>query len=366
MPSAIPHIDLWPANRLLEKEFFTELKTLYRKAAFSGGEYVERFERDFSSALGAKNCVGLNSGTSAIHLALLALGIGPGDEVIVPAYTFAGTAWGVLYCGATPVFCDVELETGNLSTASVEKALTTKTRAIIVVHLFGQAAKLDALMAIAKKRKIPLIEDAAQTHGGAFSGRALGTLGEIGCFSFYPTKNLGACGEGGAIVTDNAGLAERIRLLRNHNAINRYEHIGLGFNYRMEGIQGLFLSLKLKRLEAMNQERRRIAKAYLAAISDSELMPLGKDVHASAWHAFVIRVKDRAGLIRHLDGFKIGHAIYYPKILPELPPFRKPSLGRRAFPNASELSRTSISLPLYPGLSKSSVSRVVQALKEWR
>lgn len=364
MPKPIPHIDLWPSNRPYLKAFLTDMEKLYRKGAFSGGEYVDRFEREFAAYLGAGHCIGVNSGTSALHLALLALGIGPGDEVIVPAYTFAGTVWGALYCGATPVFADVDAETGNLSVAAVERALTKRTRAVIVVHLFGQAAPVGDLKRALRGRGIRIIEDAAQAHGGMHAGQAMGTHGDLGCFSFYPTKNLGAAGEGGAVVTADKRWADRIRLLRNHNAAKRYVHLGLGFNYRMEGMQGLFLSLKLKGLDAMNRERASIASAYLAAIGEGPLRPLCRAVEDSAWHAFVCRVPRRARFLARLEAEGIGHAIYYPRILPDLPAFKPYVRDPSAFPAAKSLSRTTVSLPLYPGLRKADIARVAAVLRD--
>ncbi len=366
MPPFIPHVDLRASNSLVEPAFFRELKTLYRKGVFSGGEYVERFEKEFAEYLGVPHCLGVNSGTSALHLALLALGIGPGDEVVVPAYTFAGSVWGVIYCGARPVFADVNFDTGNLSAEAVEKVLTKKTRAIIAVHLFGQAAPLAALGEIARKHRIPLIEDAAQAHGLLYEGRPAGTWGDIGCFSFYPTKNLGACGEAGAVVTSNRKWAQQISLLRNHNAKKRFEHLGLGFNYRMDGIQGLFLSLKLKELDRLNHTRRFIAAGYLRSIGKGGLDPLCREAGKSVWHAFVCKVTNRKAFTAHLDAVGIGHAIYYPKILPEQTAFRAYSPDPKQFPAAWELSRATVSLPLYPGMRKETLTRIWEALRDWR
>jgi dTDP-4-amino-4,6-dideoxygalactose transaminase len=308
MKKPIPHIDLWPGNRAVMAGFLRDLKGLYRKGAFSGGPYVERFEKEFAAYLGSPHCVGVNSGTSALHLALLALGIGPGDEVIVPAYTFAGTVWGVVYCGATPVFADVDAATGNLSPDAMEKAITKRTRAVIAVHLFGQAADLAGIRRATKGKGIRLIEDAAQAHGGRHAAGALGALADIGCFSFYPTKNLGAA----------------------------------------------------------NRERTRIAKAYLDALAGGPIAPLCAAGTDSAWHAFVCKVPRRAAFLQRLAEDGIGHAIYYPRILPDLPAFKPYVKARAAFPNATLLSRTTVSLPLYPGLKPSAVRRICEVLRDWR
>lgn len=372
MKKPIPHIDLRPGNLPVMAGFLRDLEKLYREGAFSGGPYVERFEKEFAAYLGTPHCVGVNSGTSALHLALLALGIGPGDEVIVPAYTFAGTVWGALYCGATPVFADVDAATGNLSPDAVAKAITKRTKAVIAVHLFGQAADLAGIREAIRAgggKGVRLIEDAAQAHGGRHAAGSLGALADLGCFSFYPTKNLGAAGEGGAVVTANAKWAGRMRLLRNHNAAERYVHLGTGYNYRMEGIQGLFLSRKLKGLDAANRERARIAAAYLDAIAGGPIRPLCADLAASAWHAFVCRIPGpgrRAAFLARLAEEGIGHAIYYPRILPDLPAFKAYRKGKGGFPNATTLSRETVSLPLYPGLRPADVRRIRGVLRDWR
>ncbi len=359
----IPHLDVRGANAKIKSKFFKELHTVYDQAAFSGGANVERFETEFGHYLSSPFCVGVNSGTSAIHLALLALGIGPGDEVVVPAYTFVGSLWGVIYCGAKPVFADVDVATGNLVPEAVEKVLTPRTRAIIVVHLFGQCAAMPPLQEIARRRKLFIVEDAAQAHGQIQGGQQAGTMGDFGCFSFYPTKNLGGIGEAGAVVTKNRKWAKRIQLLRNHNSPKRFTHIGLGFNYRMDGIQAQFLRIKLKELDKLNAERRRIASVYLLAVAGSPLVPLCPRPDDSVWHAFVCKTPHRKALLNQLDAAGIGHAIYYPKILPEQTAFRGLVSKRQFFPGAKALSRSAISLPLYPGLTQKEIKRVVAMLQ---
>jgi dTDP-4-amino-4,6-dideoxygalactose transaminase len=367
----VPFQDLYPANRLVEQGFLEDAARLYRESAFSGGPYVQSFEKAFARYLGAPHCLGLNSGTSAIHLALAALGIGPGDEVIVPAFTFVGSAWGILYCGAKPVFADVEAGTACLDPESLAAAITPKTKAVIVVHLFGRPAPLDRIQAAlraARKRggkRIALIEDAAQAHGAVWKGRQAGTIGDVGCFSFYPSKNLGAAGEAGAVVTRSAALAERIARLRNHGQKVRYRHETLGFNYRMDGLQGLFLEKKLPLLDRMNADREGIAAAYLAGISNPRVTPVDGGP-GSARHLFVCRVPRRKAFLAHLDGLGIGYGIHYPLILPELPPFQSARGNPRRYPASLALAREVVSLPIYYGMPSDHVERVIDAVESFR
>jgi dTDP-4-amino-4,6-dideoxygalactose transaminase len=370
----VPFQDLYPANRLVEKSFLAGAADLYRESAFSGGPYVESFEKAFGGYLGARHCLGLNSGTSAVHLALAALGIGPGDEVIVPAFTFVGSAWGILYCGATPVFADVDPETACIDANSLAEAITPRTKAVIVVHLFGRPADMDLIQAVldlhrgGKGRPIALIEDAAQAHGARWNGKAVGTLGDAGCFSFYPSKNLGAAGEAGAVTTRSAALAEKIARLRNHGQKVRYRHESLGFNYRMDGLQGLFLEQKLAYLDKMNAERAAVATAYMEGMYSAQVVPM-EGGEGSVRHLFVCRAKRRKAFLAHLDKRGIGYGIHYPLTLPELPPFMATARSKKAkaasCPNALALSRSVVSLPLYFGMPAVHVERVVDAVNDF-
>lgn len=360
----VPFQDLYPANRLVEKVFLAKAAKLYRQSAFSGGPYVASFEKAFAGYLGSPHCLGLNSGTSAVHLALAALGVGPGDEVIVPAFTFVGSAWGILYCGAKPVFADVDAATACLDPDSLADAITPRTKAVIVVHLFGRPAAMDEIGAVLKGRRIALIEDVAQAHGAHWRGKPLGTLGDAGCFSFYPSKNLGAAGEAGAVTAKSAAVADRIARMRNHGQKQRYHHETLGFNYRMDGLQGLFLGEKLAWLDRMNAERARIALAYLGGIGNAKVTPVGGGPD-SAWHLFVCRVARRKAFLAHLDKAGIGYGIHYPQTLPELPPFRSESAPSGRWPNAKALSRSVVSLPLYYGMKPGQVDRVIDAVNAY-
>lgn len=363
----VPFQDLSPANRLVEKAFFADARKLYRENAFSGGPYVESFERAFAAYLGSPFALGVNSGTSAVHLALAALRVGPGDEVVVPAFTFVGSAWGILYCGAKPVFADVDPDTACLTAASVEAVLTRRTKAVIAVHLFGRPAPLAEIAAVLKGRGIALVEDVAQAHGARIGDRMAGTVGDAGCFSFYPSKNLGAAGEAGAVTVRNPRLADRIARLRNHGQKRRYHHDLLGYNERMDGLQGLFLEKKLAWLDRMNAARSDLAARYLSGLRNPRVTPLdgGPD---SVWHLFVCRVRGRERFLRHLEAEGIGYGIHYPLALPELPPFRA-AVGKKGgpsrFPGAYALARSVVSLPLYYGLPRAGIDRVIETINAY-
>ena len=367
---SVPFLDLHAANAPLEKAFLRELTRLYRASAFIGGPEVERFEADFAAALGAARCVAVSSGTAAIELSLAAAGVGPGDEVIVPAFTFPGAAGPVLRLGARPVFADVRLEDGTLDPGAVKRVLSRKTRAVLATHLFGHPCDLDALRALTSsggpKTKgagpsasggIALIEDAAQAHGGTWKGRALGSIGDFGGFSFYPTKNLGGIGDAGAILVRRKGVADRLRRLRDHGQRARFHPEEPGFNARMDALHAAFLRLKLPGLKGANARRAAIAARYLRALEGNpSLVPLTPDARGvSAWHAFVVRVSNRAAFARRLDAAGIGHQVYYPKALPDLPVFGKAG-GR--YPAARELARTALALPLHPHLDAAAEARI--------
>ncbi len=362
----IPFLDLSTVNRRHESAFFRELRKLYRQSAFVGGPWLEKFEADFARATDSPHCVGTASGTSAIHLALIGAGVGPGDEVIVPAFTFPGTAWGVLYLGAKPVFADVHLGDGCVDPTAVEKAVTRKTKAIIAVHLFGHPAPLFELRSIANPHRIALIEDAAQAHGGLYRDRPLGSIGDFGCFSFYPTKNLGGIGDGGAILVKQKSVAERLRRLRDHGQRKRFFPEEIGFNARMDAIQALFLSLKLPSLSSDNARRSSIAARYTGALEGSPTLSplLPSAAGTSAWHAFVVRARKREAFVRHLQQHGIGNQVYYPAPLPHLKPYREFARGR--YPVAEELARTAAALPLHPGMRDTETRRIIQALRSFR
>src|SRR6478736_74815 len=259
---AVPYLDLQAQMRPLRKDIDAAIARNLDACSFCLGPDVVQFEKDFAKFCGAEHCIAFNSGTSALHVAMLLMGVGQGDEVVTTPCTFVATSWAISYVGAKPVYVDVDDATFNLNPALVEKAITPKTKAIMPVHLYGHPADLDPLLAIAKKHNLPLVEDAAQAHGAKYKGKVVGTFGAVSGFSFYPGKNLGAYGEGGALVTNNAALATRARALREHGSTQRYYHDEVGFNYRMEGIQGAVLGIKLKHLETWTRARRSAAHRY--------------------------------------------------------------------------------------------------------
>jgi len=339
------------------------MRDLFARSAFCLGPYVEEFESAFADYCGVKHALGVNNGTSALHLALIAAGIGRGDKVLVPASTFVATAWAVLYVGAEPVFCDVEEASANLSVADAERRMDRAVKAVMPVHLYGQPADMAPILAFADRHKLVVIEDAAQAHGARYGNRRAGGFGRLAGFSFYPGKNLGAAGEGGAVTTDDPDLAKRIAALRNHAQSERYIHSELGFNYRMEGIQGLVLAEKLRHLDAWTEMRRAIARRYLQGLKGLPLKlpaPVGED---HVYHLFVIRTPDRDRLRQHLDRAGIQTGLHYPVPLHRQPCFAGFSVDRDSFPIADQWASQGLSLPIFPGMTETQTDAVIAALR---
>jgi len=310
---AVPYLDLPAQMRPIRKEIEAAIARTLDNCSFCLGPDVVQFEKDFAKFCGAEHCVAFNSGTSALHVAMILLGIGRDDEVITTPCTFVATSWAISYVNAKPVYVDVDDATFNLKPELVERAITKRTKAIMPVHLYGHPADLEPLLKICRKHNLPLVEDACQAHGAKYNGRVVGTFGEISCYSFYPGKNLGAYGEGGALVTNNAAFAARARALREHGSTQRYYHDEVGFNYRMEGIQGAVLGIKLKHLDKWTRERRRVAHRYHELLADTPLqLPIEADYAASAYHLYVVRHSQRDELKKHLEANKIGCALHYP------------------------------------------------------
>lgn len=330
------------------------------------GPQVDAFEKNFAAYCGAPHCVAVNSGTSALHLALRLLDIGPGDEVIIPPFTFASTAWAPSYVGATPVFADIDENSFNLNPQKVEKAITSKTKAIIAVHLYGHPADTVSLKAICQKYKLALVEDAAQAHGAKLYGRTVGTLGDIACFSFYPTKNLPACGEGGAVVLKDAGQDARCRAMRNHGSRERYFHNELGYNYRMEAIQGATLKIHLQSLNKWNKARRSIAHRYLDALGGTPLMlPYEAEGAESVYHLFTVRLDGAAKLKEHLTDNQVGYSAHYPKPLHLQPCYAYLGHTEGDFPIAEHAAGNCINLPIFPTMSDAQVTRVIEVVRNF-
>jgi len=363
MRQPIPYLDLPAQLRSIRQELDTAIARTIDQCSFCLGPDVAEFEKEFAAWCGANHCVALNSGTSALHLAMIILGVGAGDEVITTPFTFVATSWAISYVGARPVFVDIDPETMCIDVSKIDRVITSRTKAILPVHLYGHPVDLEPVLDIAKKRGMPLVEDAAQAHGALYKGKKVGTFGEISCFSFYPGKNLGACGEGGALVTNNSDFAARARSLREHGSTRRYYHDEIGFNYRMEGIQGAVLGVKLKHLDRWTEGRRRIAHRYHQLLADGPFrLPREASYAASAYHLYVVRHPQRDQLKAHLEAQQIGCALHYP--LPLHLQKCYASLGYKAgdFPVAEAAARECLSLPIYPELPEESQARVASEL----
>jgi dTDP-4-amino-4,6-dideoxygalactose transaminase len=366
MSEPIPYFDLPAQLRSVREELNAAIARTIDNCSFCLGPDVAQFEKDFARYCGAEHCVGFNSGTSALHVAMLLENVGPGDEVVTTPFTFVATSWAISYAGARPVYVDIDDATFNLDPAKVERAITPRTKAVLPVHLYGHPFDVDPILEICRKHRLPLVEDAAQAHGAAYKRKTIGTFGRSACFSFYPGKNLGACGEGGALVTNDAKHAARARSLREHGSSVRYYHDEVGFNYRMEGIQGAVLGVKLKRLTGWTERRRTIAHAYHKLLADTPLqLPREASYAESAWHLYVVRHPRRDELKKHLEANGVGCALHYP--LPLHLQKCYASLGCKAgdFPNAEKAAKECLSLPIYPELTDAQVARVGEAVKSF-
>jgi dTDP-4-amino-4,6-dideoxygalactose transaminase len=367
---SIPLNDTRPQYEQIKDGVQAAINRVLERSYFILGEEVAAFEREFAAYLGVKHAIGVSNGTDAIHLAMRALGIGPGDEVLIPPHTATFSALGLSMAGATPVFADCELSTGNLDPWLVTKAITPRTKAIMPVHLYGQAADMDLILKTAAEHGLPVVEDAAQAHGATYHGRRVGTLGVIGCFSFYPTKNLGAYGDGGAVVTNDDALAALLRKLRNGGQSDRYHHDVPGFCNRLDEIQAAILRVKLPYLDGWNAARAERAATYDRKLAESG-MPV-KPIKTLAYgqpvyHLYVVRTPDgtRDGLQAYLKGAGITTMIHYPVPVHLQQAYAGLGLGPGSYPDAEELARTVLSLPLYPELPFADIDRVVQALADF-
>lgn len=362
----IPCLDIKQQNQQVKKEVFQLFEKVYDNTAFSGGPFVEEFEKHFSRFIGTRHAVGVNNGTSALHLALLCLGIGPGDEVILPANTFIATAWSISYTGATPVFADCLPDTWEIDPASVRKHITPKTKAVIGVHLYGQPFDIDEISRICKEHNLHLLEDAAQAHGAEYKGVKVGGFGEMACFSFYPGKNLGACGEGGAVVTNNEQYYRHLQSLRNHGSTERYYHNELGYNMRMGGLEGASLTVKLKYLEGWNNRRRQIASMYFEGIRNPKIkMQHQPDFSKSIYHLFVITTDNRQELIRYLNNQNIFPGLHYPVPCHLQSAYKHLNYKRGDFVNSEYLAEHCLSLPMFSELTDSEIERTITSLNKY-
>jgi dTDP-4-amino-4,6-dideoxygalactose transaminase len=362
----IPFLDLKSQYRSIKPEIDEAVLRVLDSTQFVLGEEVAAFEKAFAIYCATTQAIGVNTGTSALHLALLAVGAGRGDEVITVPCTFVATVAAIDYTGARPVFVDVEPASLTMDPARLERAITSRTKAIVPVHLYGQMADMDPIMAIANRHGIPVIEDACQAHGAEYKGRRAGSIGALGCFSFYPGKNLGAYGEGGAVVTSHDEYAKKIRMLRDWGQEKRYHHVLKGFNYRMEGLQGAILRVKLRYLEAWTEARRTRARQYDSLLHDSTdpRMPIEMKDRRHVYHLYVVRSAGRDTLQRQLQAEGIQTGLHYP--IPVHLQAAHADLGYKAgdFPVSEQAAREVLSLPMYPELTATQVEQVAAAVRQ--
>ena len=364
----VPYFDLPAQIRSVRPELDQAIARTLDSCAFALGPEVVRFEGDFAKFIGSRFCIGFNSGTSALHVAMRLLDIGPGDEVITTPFTFIATSWAIAYVGAKPVYVDIDERTMNMDPALLERAITPRTKAIMPVHLYGHPFDLDPILEISKRRGIPLVEDAAQAHGARYKGRPVGTFGEISGFSFYPGKNLGACGEAGAVTTNDAKLAKKIRMLRDHGQAQKYYHDMEGYNGRLDAIQAGLLNVKLRHLASWNELRRESAFRYrerASAFGERVRLPYEPPWAKSVYHLFVVRVDHRERLQRHLAEAHIGTGIHYPVPLHLQKAYSQLGYKTGDFPVTEKAAGEILSLPMYPGLKDVQQSRIVGELSNY-
>jgi dTDP-4-amino-4,6-dideoxygalactose transaminase len=362
----VPFLDLSLQHRALREPALAALTATYDATRFCLGKDVEDFERNFAAMLGYPRALALNSGTSPLHIACMIAGFGPGDEVITTPFTFISSAWGISYVGATPVFADIEEGTMNLDAGKVRAAITPRTKGIVVVHLFGQPAWMDDLLVLARQHGLFVIEDCAQAVGARFSGTPVGVLGDVGTFSFYPTKNLGGCGEGGALVAKDDAIHTQARHIRVHGSDRRYYHDIVGGNFRMDGFQGALLNVKLPHLAAWTARRQAIAARYLTEIRLADVrLPEQPTYGQSVFHQFTLRHPRRDALREHLAKHEVGTDLIYPVPLHLQKCYAGLGHGRGAFPVAERAAETCVSLPIFPELTDAQVDHVVRAVNSF-
>jgi dTDP-4-amino-4,6-dideoxygalactose transaminase len=364
----VPFVDLRSQYSSIKDEIDTAISNVVTSCAFIGGAHVGSFEEAFASFCGAKHCVGVGNGTDALFIALKALGIGSGDEVITAANSFIATSEAITMAGAKVVFVDMNPETYCIDVQAIQEKASSRTKAIIPVHLYGQPADMDPILSLARKRHLRVIEDAAQAHGATYKGRKAGTLGDIACFSFYPGKNLGAYGDAGALVTDDDELAKKSRMLANHGRIEKYDHEIEGVNSRLDGLQAAILQVKLRHLPQWNESRRRNASLYKKHLKDVDLV-LPKEIGdvKEVYHLYVVRVRgeSRQELQDHLKSRGISTGIHYPIALPNLKAYAYLNHRANDFPEATKASHEILSLPMFPELQESQIEYVADAIKEF-
>ncbi len=361
----VPFLNLRAAHDPLKAEIMAAIQQVIETSAFAGGSFVARFDEEFAAYSRTKHSIGLGNGTDALWLPLLALGVGHGDEVITVPSTFMATAEAITYCGAKPVFVDIEERTYTMDPAKLGQAITPRTKAIIPVHLFGQIADMDPILEIAQRRNIPVIEDACQAHGAEYQGRRAGSMGAAAAFSFYPGKNLGAMGEAGATTTNDSALKVKIETLRDHGQHKKYHHSMVGWNARMDGMQGAILSIKLKHLERGNDARRAHAALYgkLLAGEPNMLLPHEASGRKHVYHIYAVRVPKRDAVLDTLSKLAIHCGIHYPIPVHLQEAYKSLGLGKGSFPVAERCADEFLSLPMFPELTVDQIETVARELK---
>jgi dTDP-4-amino-4,6-dideoxygalactose transaminase len=360
-----PFVDLKAQYQSIKDEVNAAIQGVLDSCQFTLGSEVVAFEQEFAAYSGSVHGMGVNTGTSALHMALLAAGVGRGDEVVTVPFTFMATVSAIDYCGAKPVFVDIDPVTFTMDPALLEAAITPRTKAIVPVHLYGQCADMDPILAIAKKHGLAVIEDACQAHGAEYKGRRAGSMGDMGCFSFYPGKNLGAAGEGGMVVTANAEFAKTVRMLRDWGAEKKYHHVLKGYNFRMEGIQGAVLRVKLRHLEKWTEARRAAARRYDQLLPGAGVgLPRQMDYSRHVYHIYAVRTTERAALQEALTARGVQTGIHYPVPVHLLPAFS--DLGHKAgdFPHSERAANEVLSLPMFPELTAEQSVIVADAVHE--
>jgi len=363
----IPLVDLKSQYESIKKEIDSAISEVICQSAFIGGPYVKSFESAFAEYCGVRHCIGVGNGTDAIFIALKALGIGNGDEVITVANSFIATSEAITQTGARVVFVDIDPKTYNIDTNKIAEKITSRTKAIIPVHLYGQPADMDPILALAKKHNLKIVEDCAQAHGSVYKGRTIGSIGDMACFSFYPGKNLGAYGDAGAIVTNNAEPARKARMFANHGRIGKYDHEIEGVNSRLDGLQAAILGVKLKYLEGWSELRRKNAYLYNEYLKGTDLVtPTEIDNVKAVYHLYVVRIKKelRQGLQDHLKSKGISTGIHYPIALPNLKAYSYLNHNGNEFSEATKASQEIVSLPIYPELTEEQIHYIVERIKE--
>jgi len=363
----VRYLDLGMQWTEIRNEAEPILANIFASGGFIGGEQMEMFEKEFAAYIGTQHCIGMNSGTGALHFCLRSWGIGPGDEVILPTNTFVATAGAVALAGAKPVLVDIESDGIHATLEEVKRAVTSRTRAIIPVHLFGHCIDLSLWREFADSRGIKLLEDACQAHGASINGKNAGSFGHAAAFSFYPGKNLGACGDAGALVTDDKDLYQKMLMIRNHGVTKAFDHQIVGSTERMDAIQAAVLRIKLKRLDDWNEHRRMRAAQYVNGLSgiDNLWLPRWAKTEAPCHHLFVLRHSERDALAQHLGEQGIGAGMHYPVPIHLMPAYKSLGLERGSLPNAEKACETGISLPMGPHLSSQDCDEVIKVILDF-